>query len=113
MFNAFKELVRAWSKWSKWIPIDNCGLHEKFKMKTRGIESVKANPEKLRKSKARIDEKTKYGTMADLLDHGMSFLPFSISLKCVSLLRHVFLLKMLDTSAPNQHKDRMKRLLMF
>ena len=66
---AFKVLMRAWPKWSKWIPIDNCGLHKKFKMNTgvlyflvKGIENLQSNPKKLKKLNKKINE-IKYCTL--------------------------------------------------
>ena len=85
--DAFKALLRAWPKWSKWIPIDNCGLHKKFKMNTgvlyfllKGIESIQSNPQKLKELNERINEKTEYERLEDMLDFGMCSFLFSFSL---------------------------------
>ena len=88
---AFKALLRAWPTWSKWIPIDNCGLHKKFKMNTgvlyfllKGIENLQTNPKKLRKLNERINQNTEYGTLYAMLDHGMCLFLFSFSLCLIS-----------------------------
>ena len=88
---AFKVLLSAWPKWSKWIPIDNCGLHKKFKMNTgvlyflvKGIEKIKSNPKNLKKLNKRINANTEYGTLFDMLDFGMCLFLFSFSLCLIS-----------------------------
>ena len=96
--DAFKVLLRAWPEWSKWIPIDNCGLHKKFKMNTgvlyflvKGIESVQSNPKKLKKLNKKINENTEYETLDHMLDYGMCLFLFSFSL-CLKKLQSYFLL---------------------